>query len=256
VKPISSFTAMNELLNQVAVVTGAGRGIGRAIALELADAGADVACVSRTAENAEKVAAEVRARGRRAWAHAVDVADAAAVEAAAAAVLAAAGRVDILVNNAGITRDGLLMRMSDADWDAVLATNLKGAFLFTRALSRSFLKQRSGSILNITSVIGLRGNAGQCNYAASKAALIGFTKSVAREFASRGITVNALAPGFIETDMTGALPAELRQTILSQIPLGRFGQPEDIARAARFLVGPGGRYITGQVLVVDGGMVM
>jgi 3-oxoacyl-[acyl-carrier protein] reductase len=247
---------MNELLNQVAVVTGAGRGIGRAIALELADAGADVACVSRTAENAEKVAAEVRARGRRAWAHAVDVADAAAVQAVAEAVLAAAGRVDILVNNAGITRDGLLMRMSDADWDAVLATNLKGAFLFTRALSRSFLKQRAGSILNITSVIGLRGNAGQCNYAASKAALIGFTKSLAREFASRGITVNALAPGFIETDMTGGLPAELRQTILQQIPLGRFGQPEDIARAARFLVGPGGRYITGQVLVVDGGMVM
>lgn len=255
-KPIASFTVMNELLNQVAVVTGAGRGIGRAIALELADAGADVACVSRTAENAEKVAAEVRARGRRAWAHAVDVADAAAVQAAAEAVLAAAGRVDILVNNAGITRDGLLMRMSDADWDAVLATNLKGAFLFTRALSRSFLKQRAGCILNITSVIALRGNAGQCNYAASKAALIGFTKSLAREFASRGITVNALAPGFIETDMTGALPAELRQTILHQIPLGRFGQPEDIARAARFLVGPGGRYITGQVLVVDGGMVM
>jgi len=247
---------MNELLNQIAVVTGAGRGIGRAIALELADAGADVACVSRTAENAEKVAAEVRARGRRAWAHAVDVADAAAVQAAAEAVLAAAGRVDILVNNAGITRDGLLMRMSDADWDAVLATNLKGAFLFTRALSRSFLKQRAGSILNITSVIALRGNAGQCNYAASKAALIGFTKSLAREFASRGITVNALAPGFIETDMTGALPAELRQTVLQQIPLGRFGQPEDIARAARFMVGPGGRYITGQVLVVDGGMVM
>ncbi len=247
---------MNELLNQIAVVTGAGRGLGRAIALELADAGADVACISRTAENAEKVAAEVRARGRRAWAHAVDVADAAAVQAAAEAVLATAGRVDILVNNAGITRDGLLMRMSDADWDAVLATNLKGAFLFTRALSRSFLRQRSGSILNITSVIGLRGNAGQCNYAASKAALIGFTKSVAREFASRGITVNALAPGFIETDMTGVLPAELRQTILSQIPLGRFGQPEDIARAARFLVGPGGRYLTGQVLVVDGGMVM
>ena len=255
-KPNSNFTAMNELLNQVAVVTGAGRGIGRAIALELADAGADVACVSRTAENAEKVAAEVRARGRRAWAHAVDVADAAAVQAAAEAVLAAAGRVDILVNNAGITRDGLLMRMSDADWDAVLATNLKGAFLFTRALSRTFLRQRAGSILNITSVIALRGNAGQCNYAASKAALIGFTKSLAREFASRGITVNALAPGFIETDMTGGLPAELRQTILQQIPLGRFGQPEDIARAARFLVGPGGRYITGQVLVVDGGMVM
>ncbi len=247
---------MSELLNQVAVVTGAGRGIGRAIALELAGAGADVACVSRTAENAEKVAAEVRARGRRAWAHALDVADAAAVNAAAEAILAAAGRVDILVNNAGITRDGLLMRMSDADWDGVLATNLKGAFLFTRALSRAFLKQRSGCILNVASVIGLRGNAGQANYAASKAALIGFTKSVAREFASRGITVNALAPGFIETDMTGVLSAELRQTILGQIPLGRFGQPEDIARAARFLAGPGGRYITGQVLVVDGGMVM
>jgi 3-oxoacyl-[acyl-carrier protein] reductase len=247
---------MSELLNQVAVVTGAGRGIGRAIALELAEAGADVACVSRTAENAEKVAAEVRAKGRRAWAHALDVADAAAVNAAVEAILAAAGRVDILVNNAGITRDGLLMRMSDADWDAVLATNLKGAFLFTRALSRSFLKQRSGCILNVASVIGLRGNAGQANYAASKAALIGFTKSVAREFASRGITVNALAPGFIETDMTGVLSAELRQMILGQIPLGRFGQPEDIARAARFLAGPGGRYITGQVLVVDGGMVM
>ncbi len=247
---------MNELRNQVAVVTGAGRGIGRAIALELADAGADVACISRTAENAEKVATEVRARGRRAWAFGVDVADAAAVQAAVEALLAAAGRVDILVNNAGITRDGLLMRMSDEEWEAVLATNLKGAFLFTRALARVFLKQRAGCILNVASVIGLRGNAGQANYAASKAGLIGFTKAVAREFASRGITVNALTPGFIETDMTGTLSAELRQTILQQIPLGRFGQPEDIARAARFLAGPGGRYITGQVLVVDGGMVI
>jgi len=247
---------MNELENQIAVVTGAGRGIGRAIALQFAAAGADVACVSRTAENSEKVAAEVRALGRRAWAHAVDVADAAAVTAAAAAILEAAGRVDILVNNAGITRDGLLMRMSDEDWDTVLNTNLKGAFLFTRAFSRAFLKQRAGRILNVASVIGLRGNAGQCNYAASKAALIGFTKSVAREFASRGVTVNALAPGFIETDMTGVLAAETREAIREQIPLGCFGQPEDIARAAVFLAGPGGRYITGQVLVVDGGMVM
>jgi 3-oxoacyl-[acyl-carrier protein] reductase len=247
---------MNELQDQIAVVTGAGRGIGRAIALQFAAAGADVACVSRTAGNSEKVAAEVRALGRRAWAHALDVADAAAVSTAAAAVLEAAGRVDILVNNAGITRDGLLMRMSDEDWDAVLNTNLKGAFLFTRAFSRAFLKQRAGRILNVASVIGLRGNAGQCNYAASKAALIGFTKSVAREFASRGVTVNALAPGFIETDMTGVLTAETRDAILQQIPLGCFGQPEDIARAAVFLAGPGGRYITGQVLVVDGGLVM
>ena len=193
---------MNQLANQIAVVTGAGRGIGRAIALKFAAAGADVVCVSRTAENAEKAAREIRALGRKAWAHAVDVADAAAVAAAAETILAEAGRVDILVNNAGITRDGLLMRMSDADWDAVLDTNLKGAFSFTKAFSRAFLKQRSGRILNISSVIGLIGNAGQCNYSASKAGLIGFTRAVAREFASRGITVNALAPGFIETDMT------------------------------------------------------
>jgi 3-oxoacyl-[acyl-carrier protein] reductase len=247
---------MSQLANQIAVVTGAGRGIGRAIALKFAAEGADVACVSRTSENSEKVAAEVRALGRRAWACAVDVADAAAVNTAAEQILADAGRVDIVVNNAGITRDGLLMRMSDADWDTVLNTNLKGAFLVTRAFSRALIKQRSGRIINVASVIGLMGNAGQCNYAASKAALLGFTKSVAREVASRGITVNALAPGFIETDMTGVLNPEIRQAILKQVPLGRFGQPEDIADAALFLAGPGGRYITGQVLVVDGGMVM
>ncbi len=247
---------MNELHNHIAVVTGAGRGIGRAIALEFADAGADVACLSRTLENAERVAAEVRARGRRAWAHGLDVADAAAVQRVAQNLLETAGRVDILVNNAGITRDGLLLRMSDEDWDAVVNTNLKGAFLLIRALSRAFLKQRAGCILNVASVIGLRGNAGQCNYAASKAALIGLTKSLAREFASRGVTVNALAPGFIETDMTGALSPETRESIRQQIPLGRFGQPEDVARAARFLAGPGARYITGQVLVVDGGLVI
>ena len=247
---------MNQLANQIAVITGAGRGIGRGIALKFAAEGADIVCVSRTAENAEKVAEEVRAAGRRAWAHAVDVGDAAAVIAASEKILAETGRVDILVNNAGVTRDGLLMRMSEADWDTVLNTNLKGAFLFTKAFTRAFLKQRSGRIINVTSVIGLIGNAGQCNYAASKAALIGFTKSVARELASRGITANALAPGFIETDMTSGFSPEMRDEMLKQIPLNRFGQPEDIADAALFLAGPAARYITGQVLTVDGGMVM
>ena len=247
---------MSQLANQIAVVTGAGRGIGHAIALRFAAEGADVVCVSRTAENAEKAAQEVRAKGRRAWAHAVDVADAPAVAAAAEKILADTARVDILVNNAGVTRDGLLMRMSDEDWDTVLNTNLRGAFLFTRAFTRAFLKQRSGRIINVASVIGLIGNAGQCNYAASKAALLGFTKSVARELASRGVTANALAPGFIETDMTAVLNAQLRDEVLKKIPLGRIGQADDIAEAALFLAGQSGRYITGQVLTVDGGMVM
>jgi 3-oxoacyl-[acyl-carrier protein] reductase len=247
---------MSQLANQIAVVTGAGRGIGRAVALKLAAEGADVVCVSRTAENSEKVAGEVRALGRKAWAHALDVSDAAAVSAAGEKILAEAGRVDILVNNAGVTRDGLLMRMSEADWDTVLDTNMKGAFLMTKAFSRAFLKQRSGRIINITSVIGLIGNAGQCNYAASKAALIGFTQSVARELASRGVTANAVAPGFVETDMTGGLKDEARNDVLKQIPLNRFGQPDDIADAVLFLAGPAARYITGQVLAVDGGVVM
>lgn len=247
---------MTSLNNQVAVITGAGRGIGRAIALRFAQAGADVVCVSRTAENAEKVATEVRATGRKAWAHAVDVADSAAVAVAGAKILSEAGHVNILVNNAGVTRDGLLMRMSDEDWDTVLNTNLKGAFSFTKAFSRSFLKQRSGCIINIASVIGLIGNAGQCNYAASKAALIGFTKSIARELASRGITVNALAPGFIETDMTAELKEDMKAELMKRIPLNCLGKPEDIAEAALFLASPGARYITGQVLTVDGGMVM
>ena len=247
---------MNELANQIAVVTGAGRGIGRAIALALAGAGAEVAVVSRTAPNAEKVAEEIRALGRRAWAYAVDVADAAAVNAAAEQILAATGRVDILVNNAGVTRDGLLMRMSDADWDTVVDTNLKGAFLVTKALVRPMIKQRSGRIVNISSVIGLIGNAGQCNYAASKAGLIGFTQSAARELASRGITVNAIAPGFIETDMTAELGEAVRAELLKRIPLGLLGRAEDIAAAALYLAGPGARYVTGQVLTVDGGLVM
>jgi 3-oxoacyl-[acyl-carrier protein] reductase len=247
---------MPQLDNQIAVVTGAGRGIGRAIALKFAAEGAYIAAVSRTAENAEKVAGEIRALGRKAWAYSVDVADSSAVAAAAEKILADTGKVDILVNNAGITRDGLLMRLSEQDWDAVLDTNLKGAFSFTKAFSRAFLKQRSGRVINISSVIGLIGNAGQCNYAASKAALLGFTKAVAREFASRGVTVNALAPGFIETDMTAVLTPELKADLLKRIPLNALGQADDIAAAALFLAGQGARYITGQVLTVDGGMVM
>jgi 3-oxoacyl-[acyl-carrier protein] reductase len=247
---------MSTLANQIAVVTGAGRGIGRAIALKFAAAGADVVCVSRTAENSEKTAAEVRALGRRAWAFAVDVSDPAAIAVAAEKILAGTGRVDILVNNAGVTKDGLLMRMSEADWDTVLDTNLRGAFLFTKAFTRTFLKQRSGRIINLASVIGLVGNAGQCNYAASKAGLIGFTKSVAKEFGSRGVTCNAIAPGFIATDMTAALDEKLKEALLKQIPLGALGEPDDIAEAALYLAGPGGRYVTGQVLTVDGGMVM
>jgi 3-oxoacyl-[acyl-carrier protein] reductase len=247
---------MAQLVNQIAVVTGAGRGIGRAIALKFAAEGADVACVSRTPENSEKIGSEIRGIGRRAWAYSVDVSDAAAVTAAVEKILTDAGRVDILVNNAGITRDGLLMRMSEADWDAVLDTNLKGAFLFTKALSRVFLKQRSGRIINVASVVGLIGNAGQANYAASKAGLIGFTKSIARELSSRGITVNALAPGFIDTDMTAGLNDSVRAELLKNIPLGSFGQAEDIAGSALFLSSPAARYITGQVLAVDGGMTM
>ena len=247
---------MSQLTHQIAVVTGAGRGIGRAIALKFAAAGADVACVSRTFENSEKVAAEIRALGRRAWAHAVDVSDSVAVAGAAEKILAEAGRVDILVNNAGITRDGLLMRMSEADWDAVLDTNLKAAFTMTKAFTRAFLKQRSGRIINVSSVIGLIGNAGQCNYAASKAGLIGFTQSCAKELAGRGITVNAIAPGFIQTDMTAELKEEMKAALIKQIPLGCLGEAEDIAGAALYLASPAARYVTGLVLTVDGGMVM
>lgn len=247
---------MSLLADKIAVVTGAGRGIGRAVALAYAKMGADVVCVSRTEENSAKVAAEVEAIGRRAWAVAVDVSDTAAVDAAAKGILESTGRVDILVNNAGVTRDNLLMRMSEEEWDTVINTNLKGAFNFTKALTRPFIKQRSGRIINIASVIGLIGNAGQSNYAASKAALIGFTKSAAKELAPRGITANAIAPGFIETDMTAALDDKVRESIIGNVPLGRFGSPDDIAHAAVFLAMEPSGYITGQVLTVDGGMVM
>jgi len=247
---------MSLLADKVAVVTGAGRGIGRAVALAYARMGADVACVSRTEENSAKVAAEVKDLGRRAWPLAVDVSDTVAVDAAAKGILELAGRVDILVNNAGVTRDNLLMRMSEEEWDTVLNTNLKGAFNFTKALTRPFIKQRSGRIINIASVIGLIGNAGQSNYAASKAALIGFTKSIARELAPRGITVNAIAPGFIETDMTAVLDDKVREEVIERVPLGRFGSSDDIAHVAAFLAMEPTGYITGQVLTVDGGMVM
>jgi len=244
------------LENQTAVVTGAGRGIGRAIALKLAEAGANVVCLSRTEANSQKVADEITALGRQSWAVALDVGDTAAVEAAVAKILEDTGGVNILVNNAGVTRDGLLMRMSEEDWDTVLDTNLKGAFVLTKALTRNFMKLRGGRIINVASVVGLMGNAGQANYAASKAGLIGFTKSVAKELASRGVTANVIAPGFIDTDMTGDLSDEVKEAAKSHIPLGEFGVPEDIAAAAVYLASPDARYVTGQVLTVDGGMVM
>ena len=243
--------------NQVAIVTGAGRGIGHAIALRLANEGARVASVSRSESNAQRTADEINAtRPDAARAYAVDVADHAAVQAVAARILEDFGRVDILINNAGVTRDGLSMRMAIEDWDTVVDTNLRGAFSFAQAVMRSMIKQRSGRIINISSVTGLTGNAGQANYAASKAGLIGLTKTLARELASRGITVNAVAPGFIMTDMTDVLSDQVKEAILSKIPLGKFGEGADIAAAVAFLAAPEAKFITGQVLTVDGGMVM
>ena len=244
------------LENLTAVVTGAGRGIGRAIALKLAEAGSNVVCLSRTEANSQKVADEITALGRQSWAVAVDVGDTAAVEAAVAKILEDTGGVNILVNNAGVTRDGLLMRMSEADWDAVLDTNLKAAFTLTKAFARPMRKADNARIINISSVVGLMGNAGQANYAASKAGLIGFTKSCAKEFATSGITVNAIAPGFIATDMTDELSDKVKDAIKTNIPMREFGEVNDIAEAVAYLAGPGARYVTGQVLTVDGGMVM
>jgi 3-oxoacyl-[acyl-carrier protein] reductase len=242
---------------QVAIVTGAGRGIGKAIALRLAKEGAHVACVSHTEANAKNIADQINAiRVDAAKAYAVDVGHHAAVQKIGGRILEEFGRVDILVNNAGVTRDGLAMRMSLEDWDSVVNTNLRGAFSFAQAIIRAMIKQRSGRIINISSVIGLMGNAGQTNYAASKAGLIGFTKSLARELASRNITVNAVAPGFITTDMTAGLSDEVKNSIQSKIPLGKTGTPEDIANAVAFLASAEAGYITGQVLCVDGGIVM
>jgi 3-oxoacyl-[acyl-carrier protein] reductase len=243
------------LAGQVALVTGASRGIGAAIAQELAAAGATVVVnYASSPEAAEAVVAAIQAAGGQAWAQQANVADEEQVEALVKAVLAKEGRLDVLVNNAGITRDGLLMRMKSADWQSVIDLNLTGVFLCTRAVSRTMLKARAGRIINITSVVGLMGNPGQANYSAAKAGVIGLTRSSAAEFASRGVTVNAVAPGFIESAMTADLDKE---PILAAIPLGRMGQPAEVAGAVRFLAAdPAAAYITGQVLQVDGGMVM
>ncbi|MCT0217028.1 3-oxoacyl-[acyl-carrier-protein] reductase [Synechococcus sp. CS-1330] len=243
------------LAGQVALVTGASRGIGRAIALDLAAAGAQVVVnYASSPDAAEAVVAEITAAGGEAWSHRADVADEEQVDAMVKAVLARGGRLDVLVNNAGITRDGLLMRMKTADWQSVINLNLTGVFLCTRAVSRAMLKARSGRIINITSVVALMGNPGQANYSAAKAGVIGLTRSNAAEFAARGVTVNAVAPGFIESDMTAELDKE---PILGAIPLGRMGSAAEVAGAVRFLAAdPAAAYITGQVLQVDGGMVM
>jgi len=241
---------------KVALVTGAARGIGRAIAEELAREGANLVICDLQEEWLADTASAVRQLGREVLCLAVNVTDSGAVTASVGKALERFGRVDILVNNAGITKDGLLVRMSDEDWDAVLNVNLKGAFLFTRAVAKPMMKQRSGCIVNIASIIGLIGNAGQCNYAASKAGMIALTKSCAKELASRNIRVNAVAPGFIESKMTEVLAEDLRQKMLEAIPLKRFGTPADVAKAVLFLVSEGSAYITGQVLTVSGGMVM
>jgi 3-oxoacyl-[acyl-carrier protein] reductase len=253
----SMSTSTQPLQDQVAIVTGAGRGIGESVARYFVDAGAKVAVVSRSEANSSKVASALEAiRSGSARAYAVDVADFDAVQKVGEQIITDFGRADILVNNAGITRDNLLMRMSSEEWDAVLDTNLKGAFNFVRSILRTMIKQRSGRIINISSVSGLMGLAGQTNYAASKAGMIGLTKALAKEVASRGITVNVVAPGFIETDMTAVLNEEIRKGALSQIPLSRFGQPEEIAATVGFLSGSSASYITGQVIAVDGGMSM
>lgn len=244
------------LEGKVALVTGGGRGIGRAIALALADAGADVAvAVSRDLAAAEGVAEEIRAKGRRAIASQTDVSSGTATEELVAAVVTELGRIDILVNNAGITRDGLIMRMSEEDWDVVLDVNLKGTFNCTKAAVKRMIRQRSGRIVNVTSIMGITGNGGQANYAASKAGIIGLTKSTAKEVGSRGITCNAVAPGWVQTQMTEHLPEALAEQVLKQVSLGRLGKPEDIASAVLFLSSEASSYITGQVLVVDGGLI-
>ena len=245
------------LQGKCALVTGGSRGIGRAVCLELARQGARVAVnYAGNAAAAEETVKACEALGAEAFAIQADVADAAASEAMVKEVLARFGRLDILVNNAGVTRDGLMPMMKEADWDAVLDTNLKGAFHCMKAVYRPMMKQKYGRIVNLSSIVGLRGNAGQANYAASKAGLIGLTKSMAKELAARNVTVNAVAPGFIDTDMTAALPEKAREAMLTTIPMGRLGQAEDVAQAVAFFAGDASAYVTGQVLCVDGGMAV
>ena len=245
------------LQGKCALVTGGSRGIGRAVCLELARQGARVAVnYAGNAAAAEETVKACEALGAEAFAIQADVADAAACEAMVKEVLTRFGRLDILVNNAGVTRDGLMPMMKEADWDAVLDTNLKGAFHCMKTVYRPMMKQKYGRIVNLSSIVGLRGNAGQANYAASKAGLIGLTKSMAKELAGRNVTVNAVAPGFIDTDMTAALPEKAREAMLSTIPMGRLGQAEDVAWAVAFFAGDASAYVTGQVLCVDGGMAV
>ncbi|MBT3296614.1 MAG: 3-oxoacyl-[acyl-carrier-protein] reductase [Verrucomicrobia bacterium] len=244
------------LEGKTAIVTGAARGIGAAIATRLANEGADIALCDLQADWLSETAEAVKAAGRKVVCYSVDVSDAEGVNEVVGAVVGEFGGVDVLVNNAGITRDGLMMRMSEEDWDAVLNVNLKGTFLFTRAVSRPMMKKRTGAIVNIASIIGLIGNAGQCNYAASKAGVIALTKSTAKELASRNIRVNAVAPGFIQSKMTDALSEDIRDQMMGNIPMKRFGTPEDVADVVMFLAGDSAGYMTGQVLTVSGGMVM
>lgn len=242
---------------KVAIVTGASRGIGREIALTLAENGTNVVVnYMGNQALAEDVAAQIKALGRDSLAIKADVAKSEDVEQLVAQTIARFGRVDILINNAGITKDNLIMRMKEEDWDSVIETNLKSSFLLSKGVSRQMMKQRYGRIVNISSVVGIMGNAGQANYVAAKAGMIGLTKTLARELASRGITVNAIAPGFIETDMTEALGSEIKEQLLNQIPLARLGSTKDVANAVKFLVSDDASYITGQVINVDGGMVM
>jgi len=247
---------MFELNDKVALVTGAARGLGQAIALKLAEAGADLALCDLNAEWAEETAEKVKALGRRAECYGVNVAEGESVTAGVKAIQKDFGKIDILVNNAGITKDGLLIRMSEDDWDAVLNVNLKGTFLCTKAVMRGMMKQRSGTIVNIASVIGLMGNAGQANYAASKGGVISFSKTVGKELASRNVRCNAVAPGFIRTAMTDALDEEVQSKMKELIPLSRFGEPEDVANVVLFLASDASAYVTGQVISTCGGMVM
>ncbi len=247
---------MSDLTSKTALVTGAARGIGQAIALRLAQDGADLALCDLKTEWLDETAQKVRALGRHAETFAVNVADAPSVAAGVDAVAAAFGKIDILVNNAGITRDGLLLRMSDDDWNAVLDINLKGVFLVTRAVAKHMVRARSGAVVNVASVVGITGNPGQANYTASKAGVIALTKTCAKEFGSRNIRFNAVAPGFIHTAMTDKLPPAARDAMLKLVPLGRPGEPEDVANVVAFLAGPDAAYVNGQVLTVCGGMVM